>query len=64
MNPCGSIWEGFVGSRALLEDEVHVWRAGLNSLPSGLVKLRTKPFPDERERAKRSTSERTDLAAV
>ena len=53
MNPGGSIWEASGGNYALPVDEVHVWRTGLDLVPSGLAKLQEILAPDERERADR-----------
>lgn len=53
MNPGGPIWDGFSGNYALPEDEVHVWRPGLDLAPSGLTKLQEILTADERERAAR-----------
>lgn len=53
MNAGGPIWNGFGGNYTLPEDEVHVWRIGLDLAPSGLAKLQEILVPDERERADR-----------
>lgn len=53
MNFGEPIWAGFSGNYALPEDEVHVWRTGLDMAPSGLADLRQILSPDERERADR-----------
>jgi 4'-phosphopantetheinyl transferase len=53
MSLVGPIWDGFDGDYALPENEVHVWRTGLDLDPVGLAKLRGTLSPDERERADR-----------
>jgi 4'-phosphopantetheinyl transferase len=53
MNPGELIWDGFGGSYALPDDEVHVWRTTLDIAASDLAKLRQILSPDERERADR-----------
>jgi len=46
-------WEGFDGSYALPEHEVHVWRTTLDMEASGFAKMRQILAPDERSRADR-----------
>jgi 4'-phosphopantetheinyl transferase len=53
MDPGSRIWDGSNGDYALPENEVHVWRTGLDIDPVGLAKLRGILSPDERERSNR-----------
>lgn len=53
MNLGGPIWDGFKGSYALPEDEVHVWRTTLDMAASDFAKLRQILSPEKRERANR-----------
>ena len=46
-------WDGFNDGYILPEDEVHVWRATSNMVPTGLAQMREILSSDERERASR-----------
>jgi len=64
MNLDGPDWDGFIGDYALLEDEVHVWRTGLDMAAVDLAKLQRILSPDEQERAERFRFEADQRRAV
>lgn len=53
MTDRGTRWDAPPGNYALPEDEVHVWRAGLNWPAQGIGELKQILSPDEREKADR-----------